>query len=228
MFEMCTFAVPFEARSMEELRFKVMKGKFPALPAVYSSDMQKMVRWLMIAEPSQRPDVDAVLDHPSVRRRAHLAPEPEPLVPEDAAGAGQSDEPGKPGAADQATAVTLGTIKVPKNLKMLKKRLPAPSYPSDHEKAAKERAAAAERADKEARLAAEAEDAAAARAEEEVRVAAEAAAAAKAEEARLAAEARQREQVAAALKSQAAKVQMQARLEKSVNFDEIYSGELGN
>ena len=30
--EMCTFAVPFEARSMEELRFKVMKGKFPALP----------------------------------------------------------------------------------------------------------------------------------------------------------------------------------------------------
>ena len=154
LFEMCTFAVPFEARSMEELRFKVMKGKFPALPAVYSSDMQKMVRWLMIAEPSQRPDVDAVLDHPSVRRRAHLAPEPEPLVPEDAAGAGQSDEPGKPGAADQATAVTLGTIKVPKNLKMLKKRLPAPSYPSDHEKAAKERAAAAERAEKEARLAA--------------------------------------------------------------------------
>ena len=43
---------------------------------------------------------------------------------------------------------------MPKNLKMLKKRLPAPSYPSDHEKAAKERAAAAERAEKEARLAA--------------------------------------------------------------------------
>lgn len=157
LFEMCTFSVPFEARSMEELRFKVMKGKFPALPAVYSSDMQKMVRWLMIAEPSQRPDIDAVLDHPSVRRRAHLAPEPEPLVPEEPAlrGVGAAG-PGAagPGAADQATAVTLGTIKVPKNLKMLKKRLPAPSYPSDHEKAAKERAAAAERAEKEARLAA--------------------------------------------------------------------------
>ena len=158
LFEMCTFAVPFEARSMEELRFKVMKGKFPALPAVYSSDMQKMVRWLMIAEPSQRPDVDAVLDHPSVRRRAHLAPEPEPLVPE--ADARVSEEQrgaprGAGGAADQpGSAVTLGTIKVPKNLKMLKKRLPAPSYPSDHEKAAKERAAAAERAEKEAKMAA--------------------------------------------------------------------------
>ena len=157
LFEMCTFAVPFEARSMEELRFKVMKGKFPALPAVYSSDMQKMVRWLMIAEPSQRPDVDAVLDHPSVRRRAHLAPEPEPLVPEDNARVSE-EQRGAPrgagGAADQpGSAVTLGTIKVPKNLKMLKKRLPAPSYPSDHEKAAKERAAAAERAEKEQRLA---------------------------------------------------------------------------
>ena len=156
LFEMCTFSVPFEARSMEELRFKVMKGKFPALPAVYSSDMQKMVRWLMIAEPSQRPDIDAVLDHPSVRRRAHLAPEPEPLVPEEPAlrGVGAAG-PSANGTADgTATAVTLGTIKVPKNLKMLKKRLPAPSYPSDHEKAAKERAAAAERAEKEARLAA--------------------------------------------------------------------------
>ena len=142
---------------MEELRFKVMKGKFPALPAVYSSDMQKMVRWLMIAEPSQRPDVDAVLDHPSVRRRAHLAPEPEPLVPEDNARVSEElrgAPRGAGGAADQpGSAVTLGTIKVPKNLKMLKKRLPAPSYPSDHEKAAKERAAAAERAEKEQRLA---------------------------------------------------------------------------
>ena len=36
LFEMCTFTVPFEARSMEELRFKVMKGKIPALPQVLS------------------------------------------------------------------------------------------------------------------------------------------------------------------------------------------------
>ena len=142
LFEMCTFAVPFEARSMEELRFKVMKGKFPALPAVYSSDMQKMVRWLMIAEPSQRPDVDAVLDHPSVRRRAHLAPEPEPLVPEDNArlrGAERRAARRRRRRDQPGSAVTLGTIKVPKNLKMLKKRLPAPSYPSDHEKAARAR-----------------------------------------------------------------------------------------
>ena len=87
LFEMCTFTVPFEARSMEELRFKVMKGKFPALPGVYSGDMQKMVRWLMIAEPSQRPNIDAVLDHPSVRRRQHLAPQPEPAGGVDAAAA---------------------------------------------------------------------------------------------------------------------------------------------
>ena len=119
LFEMCTFTVPFEARSMEELRFKVMKGKIPALPQVYSGDMQKMVKWLMILEPSQRPNIDAVLDHPSVRRRAHLAPEPEPAVPQPTNAVG-----GEPN-----DAVTLGTIKVPKNLRMLKKRLPAPNYP---------------------------------------------------------------------------------------------------
>ena len=113
LFEMCTFTVPFEARSMEELRFKVMKGKIPALPQVYSGDMQKMVKWLMILEPSQRPNIDAVLDHPSVRRRAHLAPEPEPaglgsssnesLRP--TSGETESDDPrGRSGFADERSA----------------------------------------------------------------------------------------------------------------------------
>ena len=151
--EMCTFSVPFEARSMEELRFKVMKGKFPALPAVYSSDMQKMVRWLMIAEPSQRPDIDQVLEHASVLRRAHLAPEPEPANgPVEREGA----KPNGPGSNANASEMTLGTIKVPKNLKALKKRLPAPSYPSDQkearekaERAAKEAAEAREKASRE-------------------------------------------------------------------------------
>lgn len=112
LFEMCTFTVPFEARSMEELRFKVMKGKFPSIPAVYSSDMQKMVKWLLISEPSQRPDINAVLSHPSVERRAHLAPEPETACPQNKG----------------ARPSTLETIKVPKNLRMLKKRLPAANY----------------------------------------------------------------------------------------------------
>ncbi len=150
LFEMCTFVVPFEARSMEELRFKVMKGKFPALPAVYSQDMQKMVRWLMIAEPSQRPDINQVLDHPSVRRRAHLAPEPEPLRGPDSSVDLCLDAKGQQGEHDSGTAVTLGTIKVPKNLKMLKQRLPAPSYPSDHEKLLKENSERAEREKKRA------------------------------------------------------------------------------
>jgi hypothetical protein len=150
LFEMCTFVVPFEARSMEELRFKVMKGKFPALPAVYSQDMQKMVRWLMIAEPSQRPDINQVLDHPSVRRRAHLAPKPEPLRGPDSSVDLCLDAKGQQGEYDSGTAVTLGTIKVPKNLKMLKQRLPAPSYPSDHEKLLKENSERAEREKKRA------------------------------------------------------------------------------
>ena len=132
LFEMCSFTVPFEARSMEELRYKVMRGKFPALPSVYSQDMQKLVKWLMIAEPSQRPGIDEVLAHPSVQRRAHLAPEPEPAVPQSINSInGAPDDP-----------VTLGTIKVPKNLKMLKKRLPAANYPDS---AAERAAAAAER-----------------------------------------------------------------------------------
>ena len=35
--------------------------------------MQKLVKWLLISEPSQRPDVNEVLGHASVGRRAHLA-----------------------------------------------------------------------------------------------------------------------------------------------------------
>ena len=87
-----------------------------------------MVRWLMIAEPSQgRTSTPCWTTRPCAAGRT--APEPEPPCPRSTrASEEQRGAPrGAGGAADQpGSAVTLGTIKVPKNLKMLKKRLPRP------------------------------------------------------------------------------------------------------
>ena len=41
LYEMATFSVPFEAKSMSELRQKVMRGRVPPVPKLYSPDLQR-------------------------------------------------------------------------------------------------------------------------------------------------------------------------------------------
>ena len=52
--------VPFEARSVNELRYKVLKGTYPALPSTYSRDLQQMVRDCLDPNPDRRPTMDQV------------------------------------------------------------------------------------------------------------------------------------------------------------------------
>mmetsp|Transcript_9222 Transcript_9222/g.30430 ORF Transcript_9222/g.30430 Transcript_9222/m.30430 type:complete len:490 (-) Transcript_9222:179-1648(-) len=112
LYEMCTFNVPFEARSMDELRYKVLRGKYNPIPSCYSSDLQQMVRALLNPEPNLRPTLETLLSSPQIRKRQDIAPTPEP-----------------PSTASSAASTILDTIKVPKNLRLLKKRLPGPFYP---------------------------------------------------------------------------------------------------
>lgn len=113
LYEMCTFSVPFEARTMEELRYKVMRGRYQPIPSCYSSELHQMIAVLLQIEPQNRPTIKALLESPSILRRMNLVPDPEPPST----------------AASQAPSGILDTIKVPKNLRLLRKRLPAPQYP---------------------------------------------------------------------------------------------------
>jgi len=149
VYELATFSVPFEARSLEELRYRVLRGKYNPLPSFYSQELhqvrdspvkprlrvgwipspsrllrerskftwkrssQQVVRTMLEPEPSNRPSMDQLLNLPSVRSRLGLYQKP-PTPPE---------PPGYP------PSVMLETIIVPKNLRMLGKRLPEARYP---------------------------------------------------------------------------------------------------
>jgi len=126
LYELCTFNVPFPARDMKELRFKVLKGKLNPIPRAYSSDLSDMIRFLMQPNASERPSADEILSFDVVQRRMHLAPS------------------GSESYQEIKNAL-LNTIKVPKNFRLVAKRLPKPFYPDAITRASCEDAEAAER-----------------------------------------------------------------------------------
>lgn len=72
VYEMATFKVPFEARSMNELRYKVMKGTYPPIPSSYSRDLQQLVKECLDPAPEKRPSMDSILASSAVMSRMHL------------------------------------------------------------------------------------------------------------------------------------------------------------
>mmetsp|Transcript_41658 Transcript_41658/g.79602 ORF Transcript_41658/g.79602 Transcript_41658/m.79602 type:complete len:516 (+) Transcript_41658:462-2009(+) len=112
VYELATFTVPFEARSLEELRYRVLRGKYNPLPSFYSQELHQVVRIMLEPEPTSRPSMDELLNLAQVRSRMSLY-----------------QKPPSPAQSGYAPSVMLETIKVPKNLRMLGKRLPEPRYP---------------------------------------------------------------------------------------------------
>lgn len=124
LYEMSTFQVPFEARSMSELRAKVLRGKVPPIPKLYSSEMQRMVSLMLDPNPETRPSLGAILSLDSVVKRKHLLPEHLQAV--------ESESPGR-GNPHLGAGALLETIQVPRNLRLLKDRLPGPQYPEEND-----------------------------------------------------------------------------------------------
>lgn len=46
---------PFQAEDMEGLYKKVIKGDYPKLPLIYSSDLNDLIRILLQIDPHKRP-----------------------------------------------------------------------------------------------------------------------------------------------------------------------------
>ena len=55
LYELCALAPPFQAKDMNGLCLKVLKGSYPLIPAVYSSDLQNMIRVMLQQQPVLRP-----------------------------------------------------------------------------------------------------------------------------------------------------------------------------
>jgi serine/threonine-protein kinase Nek2 len=75
IYELCTLAPPFNARSHIELFNKIKIGKYPPLPPVYSAELQKVVDSCLQTNPNNRPNTSHFLNLPivCVMRKQHEA-----------------------------------------------------------------------------------------------------------------------------------------------------------
>ena len=114
LYEMITLKPPFQANDMQGLYKKVLRGIYPALPAKYSSDLNYMIKALLQTNPRLRPTCDQIIQMPTFLN--HLTEQSEKRA--------QSEH-----RNDHLNGgALLDTIKLPRNLHMLKGMLPKKNY----------------------------------------------------------------------------------------------------
>lgn len=100
---------PFTAKDMKGLYNKVVKGVYPKIPAVFSSDLSSMIASLLKVDPKKRPSSEQILHMPVFIAK-------------------YNESKRSSGIFGEENKDLIGTIKVPKNLSLLTERLPASQY----------------------------------------------------------------------------------------------------
>ncbi|KAL0216416.1 hypothetical protein P9112_008600 [Eukaryota sp. TZLM1-RC] len=109
LYEILTFRHPFVANDIRSLSNRVLSGKYEPVPPRWSRDIRDIVGSMLNVDPNKRPTIDDLLQLPTLQLRMHL-------VPKDV---GSSTSPPKS---------VVPTIKVPRNLRVQKIKLPAPQF----------------------------------------------------------------------------------------------------
>ncbi|KAL0212145.1 hypothetical protein RCL1_005771 [Eukaryota sp. TZLM3-RCL] len=109
LYEMITFRHPFTANDIRSLSNRVLAGKYEAISPRFSKDLRDVVDSMIIVDPHRRPTIDELLQHPAVQLRMHLVPK-------------ELEAKQKPQPA------VVPTIKVPRNLRVQKIKLPGPQF----------------------------------------------------------------------------------------------------
>ena len=63
---MTALRAPFEATNQIQLAMKIKSGKLDALPAQYSEELFKVIKWMMSLEMETRPSVEEIMPHPKI------------------------------------------------------------------------------------------------------------------------------------------------------------------
>ena len=106
LYEAAALKPPFQAEDMKNLYKKVVKGVFPPLPGMYSSDFCEAVSCFIIVDPKKRPSAAQILRLPLVNKRVNIKEEP----------------------LESSTSNLLGTIKLPHNISLIAEWLPEAKY----------------------------------------------------------------------------------------------------
>ena len=69
LYEVATFTPPFEATNQLSLALKIKAGKIEPIPNRYSSDLSKVIMWMLNVNQEKRPNVDELVNYPPVLMR---------------------------------------------------------------------------------------------------------------------------------------------------------------
>ena len=119
IYEMITLRPPFQAKSMEELYKKVMRGIYPKISSKYSEDLSDALKLMIQVESGARPTCEELLKMPMILKRFEFFKENKDLESEE-----QNNLLNK-------KMELLKTIIVPNRLENLGKNLPKPNYNTD-------------------------------------------------------------------------------------------------
>lgn len=114
LYELVAQHPPFMADDMQGLCKKVVSGIYPDIPSKYSQEMRELIKYMLQVNPNARPTCDQLLKMPVLEK----------LVKEVVVG------------GEDQSAKMLGTIMVPRNLKVLEERLPKANYKATTKKPA--------------------------------------------------------------------------------------------
>ena len=69
MYDSITLKPPFRADDMQGLYKKVLRGVYPKIPNIYSTDLSNLVKSLVQVTPQMRPSCERILEMPSIKKR---------------------------------------------------------------------------------------------------------------------------------------------------------------
>uniref|UniRef100_A0A0B6ZPA0 non-specific serine/threonine protein kinase n=1 Tax=Arion vulgaris TaxID=1028688 RepID=A0A0B6ZPA0_9EUPU len=72
VYEMTTLKHAFNAKDMNSLVYKILKGKMPPMPCQYSSELLILMRSMLHQDPEKRPSVNRILRDPYIKKNIAL------------------------------------------------------------------------------------------------------------------------------------------------------------
>ena len=120
MYEMITLRPPFQAKSMEELYKKVMRGIYPKLSSKYSEDLSDVIKLMIQVEAGARPSCEELLKMPMITKRIEFFNNNKDI-----------DITEEQNESINKKFELLKTIMIPNKLENLAKNLPKPNYDTE-------------------------------------------------------------------------------------------------
>ena len=72
VYEMTTLKHAFNAKDMNSLVYKILRGKMPPMPLQYSNELTNLIRAMLDQNPNRRPSVNKILRDPFSKRNSAI------------------------------------------------------------------------------------------------------------------------------------------------------------